>query len=95
MTAIRKLVLWIFVLAVSLSVVSTPTARAFSADGSNSKVKTRIVPFVEQVMAKEETPGLAIGAVHSGEIVFVRGLGFKNLDTVTPVTNAALDPIPG
>jgi len=90
MTAKRKLVLSIFVLAVSLSLASSPTSRAFADDDLKSRLETKLVPYIEQVMAAQEIPGLAIGVVLKGKIIFARGFGVKNLDTGEPITPESL-----
>jgi CubicO group peptidase (beta-lactamase class C family) len=41
---------------------------------------------LEDIMARWDTPGLAVGIVEDGEVVHARGFGVQSLETGIPVT---------
>jgi CubicO group peptidase (beta-lactamase class C family) len=80
----------VFSLVCMLMVQAGSTAVSPSQDDLKARLEKELVPFIEKVMADQETPGLAVGVVHNGEIVFLRGFGVKDLDTGEPVTPESL-----
>lgn len=50
----------------------------------------KLEPFVQHVVASFGLPGLALGIVKSGELVYTQGFGVRSLDTQEPVTPRSL-----
>jgi CubicO group peptidase (beta-lactamase class C family) len=46
--------------------------------------------FVEKIMAEWEVPGIAIAVVKDGEVVFMRGYGYRDIEQQLPVTPQTL-----
>jgi CubicO group peptidase (beta-lactamase class C family) len=44
------------------------------------------VPLVLRLMARDRIPGLAVGVVERGHLVFARGFGYRDVDKHLPVT---------
>jgi CubicO group peptidase (beta-lactamase class C family) len=55
-----------------------------------SDLERRLTPFVEQMMALTRIPGMAVGVVANGEVVYARGFGVASLDDRRPVTPETL-----
>jgi CubicO group peptidase (beta-lactamase class C family) len=53
-------------------------------------LERRLNPFVEQMMALLRIPGMAVGVVAGGEMVYARGFGVASLDDGRPVTAETL-----
>ncbi len=49
--------------------------------------------FADQVREEWNVPGLAVGVVHDGEVVFARGFGYRDAGQKLPVTTKTLFPI--
>ena len=47
-------------------------------------------PFCEDIIAAYDLPGLAVGIVKNNEIVFARSFGYKNIETMEPVSLTSL-----
>jgi CubicO group peptidase (beta-lactamase class C family) len=43
-------------------------------------------PLVRRVMARDQIPGVAVGVVEGGHLVFARGFGYRDVDKHLPVT---------
>src|SRR4029077_981281 len=50
-------------------------------------------PLVRRLMARDQIPGVAVGVVEGGRLVFARGFGHRNVDRRLPVTPDTLFPI--
>ncbi len=50
-------------------------------------------PLVRRLMARDQIPGLAVGVVERGHIVFARGFGYRDVDKHLPVTPDTLFPL--
>lgn len=50
-------------------------------------------PLVRRLMTRDQIPGVAVGVVERGRIVFARGFGYRDLDTHLPVTPDTLFPL--
>jgi CubicO group peptidase (beta-lactamase class C family) len=61
----------------------TPAALADALD-------RRLTPFIEQMVALMRIPGMAVGVVADGAIVYGRGFGVMSLDDPRPVTTETL-----
>jgi CubicO group peptidase (beta-lactamase class C family) len=68
------------------------TARA-EADGGAARLSGDIVPLAQRLMARDQIPGLAVGIVERGHLVFARGLGYRDVDRRLPVTPGTLFPL--
>jgi CubicO group peptidase (beta-lactamase class C family) len=44
------------------------------------------VPLVSRLMARDQIPGLAVGVVERGQLVFARGFGYRDVENRLPVT---------
>jgi CubicO group peptidase (beta-lactamase class C family) len=50
-------------------------------------------PLVLRLMARDQIPGLAVGVVEQGHVVFARGFGYRDVDNHLPVTPDTLFPL--
>src|SRR6185436_12144562 len=50
-------------------------------------------PLVRRLMARDHIPGVAVGDVERGHLVFARGFGYRDLDDHLPVTPDTLFPL--
>src|SRR4051794_25070798 len=53
----------------------------------------RIDSAATEMIASAQTPGLAVGIVRNGELVFNKGYGKSNLELDTPVSASTVFPI--
>ncbi len=76
----------VFLLALCLapSGVKTRSATGLSDD---------LVPLVRRLMARDHIPGVAVGIVERGHLVFARGFGYRDVAHRLPVTPDTLFPI--
>jgi CubicO group peptidase (beta-lactamase class C family) len=49
--------------------------------------------YIEQVMKDWNSPGIAIGIIIKGELVYSKGYGYRDLENKLPVTSTTLFPI--
>ena len=50
-------------------------------------------PLVRRLMARDQIPGVAVGVVERGHLVFARGFGYRDVDKHLPVTPDTLFPL--
>jgi CubicO group peptidase (beta-lactamase class C family) len=50
-------------------------------------------PLVRRLMARDQIPGVAVGLVERGHLVFARGFGYRDVDKHLPVTPDTLFPL--
>jgi CubicO group peptidase (beta-lactamase class C family) len=50
-------------------------------------------PLVRRLMARDQIPGVAVGVVERGHLVFARGFGYRDVDSHLPVTPDTLFPV--
>jgi CubicO group peptidase (beta-lactamase class C family) len=50
-------------------------------------------PLVRRLMARDQIPGVAVGVVERGHLVFVRGFGTRDVDRRLPITPDTLFPL--
>ena len=50
-------------------------------------------PLVHRLMERDQIPGLAVGVVERGHLVFARGFGYRDVDKRLPVTLDTLFPL--
>jgi len=83
MHAIRML----YTLAVTGLVVGSVAAAESSA---TVRIRERFAPFVQQQIERQQIPGLAVGVVLNGELVYSQGFGVQRLGEAAPVTSRTL-----
>ncbi len=49
--------------------------------------------FAEKVIAEWGVPGMAVGVVRDGEVVYMKGFGYRDVEKQLPVTSKTLFPI--
>jgi CubicO group peptidase (beta-lactamase class C family) len=52
-----------------------------------------LAPIVRRLMARDQIPGVAVGVVERGQIVFARGFGYRDVERHLPVTPDTLFPL--
>jgi CubicO group peptidase (beta-lactamase class C family) len=67
-------------------------ARGETSRGEASLVPD-FVPLVRRLMARDQIPGVAVGVVERGRLVFARGFGYRDVDAHLPVTPDTLFPL--
>ena len=50
-------------------------------------------PLVRRLMARDQIPGVAVGVVERGQLVFARGFGYRDVEHQLPVTPDTLFPL--
>ena len=50
-------------------------------------------PLVRRLMARDQIPGVAVGVVERGHLVFARGFGYRDLEARLPITPDTLFPL--
>ena len=78
-------------LAICLSPFGEREARAEAINKSETKpgesgVSPDFAPLVLRVMARDQIPGVAVGVVERGRLVFARGFGYRDVEKSLPVT---------
>jgi CubicO group peptidase (beta-lactamase class C family) len=63
------------------------------ADGGATGLSADLAPLVHRLMARDQIPGLAVGVVEHGRVVFARGFGYRDVDKRLPVTRDTLFPL--
>jgi CubicO group peptidase (beta-lactamase class C family) len=67
-------------------------ARAEQTRGE-TRLASDIAPMVRRLMARDHIPGVAMGVVERGNIVFGRGFGYRDVNEHLPVTLDTLFPL--
>src|SRR6185436_17880545 len=75
------------VLAVAIATLSPPAAAQNSPPAT---LESRLEPLINQTMAANKIPGLAIGIVKNGKLTYAKGFGVSRLGTAKPVTTRTL-----
>ncbi len=70
--------------------VSSLGLPGFSAQKKSDGVQNIVVPLIRQVIDSYNPPGLAVGIVKGGRIVYAGTFGFKNIERRDPVTDRSL-----
>ena len=68
------------------------TARA-EMGGREPGLSIDFAPLVRRLMARDQIPGLAVGVVEQGHLVFARGFGYRDVHERLPVTPDTLFPL--
>ncbi len=70
-----------------LTAVTTANAQKKPA---SQNLEAAIDPVVKQMMTEWHVPGLAVGVVKNGQIIFTKGYGYRDIDKQLPVTPKTL-----
>jgi CubicO group peptidase (beta-lactamase class C family) len=63
------------------------------ADRGEAALPDDFAPLVRRLMARDQIPGVAVGVVERGHLVFARGFGYRDVDSHQPVTPDTLFPL--
>jgi CubicO group peptidase (beta-lactamase class C family) len=83
--AIRGTVVGALVVAICLLPLGGREARGETNRG-DAGLSPDFVPLVLRLMARDQIPGLAVGVVERGHLVYARGFGYRDVDKHLPVT---------
>ncbi len=53
---------------------------------ANAQVKAEQIDAIFRPLTNDQSPGLAVGVIHDGKLVFARGYGLATVDKRTPIT---------
>jgi CubicO group peptidase (beta-lactamase class C family) len=67
-------------------------ARA-ETEGGEAGLAPDFAPLVRRLMARDQIPGVAVGVLERGHIVFARGFGYRDLNKRLPMTPDTLFPL--
>jgi CubicO group peptidase (beta-lactamase class C family) len=79
-------------LAVSRQADRDETAGA-ATDAGESPLSPDFGSLVRRLMTRDQIPGVAVGVVGRGRIIYARGFGYRDLDKHLPVTPDTLFPL--
>ena len=68
-------------------------ARARGQARREATLSDDFAPLVRRLMARDQIPGVAVGVVERGHLVFARGFGYRDVDQRLPVTPDTLFPL--
>ena len=86
------LVLWVVLFCVNVSVAQKKAAAAPAQVDPASKLQG-LDDLVAQAMQQWKVPGLAVGVVKDGKLIYAKGYGFRDLEHKLPVDTNTLFPI--
>ena len=66
---------------------------AARARGPRRRAPDDFAPLVRRLMARDQIPGVAVGVVERGHLVFARGFGYRDVEHHLPVTPDTLFPL--
>jgi CubicO group peptidase (beta-lactamase class C family) len=78
------------VLAALLVAICLPFGRTTRSEAG---LPDDFAPLVRRLMARDQIPGVAVGVVERGHLVFARGFGYRDVDRQLPVTPDTLFPL--
>jgi len=67
-----------------------PVSLAFSQVKEENIPLKGFTEFAEKVMAEWGVPGMAVGVVKDGEVVYMKGFGYRDMEKQLPVTSKTL-----
>jgi CubicO group peptidase (beta-lactamase class C family) len=85
MSSLRRMLV-----ALLVAICVAPSGREVSGQAGLSD---DFAPLVRRLMARDQIPGVAVGVVEQGQLVFVRGFGYRDLEARLPVTPDTLFPL--
>ena len=68
-------------------------ARGVTGRGETAGLPPEFARLVRRVMARDQIPGVAVGVVERGRLVFARGFGYRDVAAHLPVTPDTLFPL--
>jgi len=68
-------------------------AEGVPAPSGAQRLSEDLGPLVRRLMARDQVPGVAVGVVERGHLVFARGFGYRDVDTQLPVTPDTIFPL--
>ncbi len=68
----------------------SPLAREASGE---TALSDDFAPLVRRLMARDQIPGVAVGIVEHGQLVFARGFGYRDVEHRLPMTPDTLFPL--
>ena len=77
----------VMAIVVSLAMFQTALATAETLDPA---AVTQIDAAAERYISSGSAPGVSVAVMHKGQVVFTKGYGFENIETMTPVTADSL-----
>jgi CubicO group peptidase (beta-lactamase class C family) len=60
---------------------------------AQSGLSDDFAPLVHRLMARDQIPGVAVGVIQRGRLVYARGFGYRDVDRHLPVTPDTLFPL--
>jgi CubicO group peptidase (beta-lactamase class C family) len=80
--------------ALLLVVCLVPPAPKANAESLHSNMLSDdFVPLVRRLMVRDQIPGVAVGLVDRGKLVYARGFGYRNVERRLPITADTLFPV--
>jgi CubicO group peptidase (beta-lactamase class C family) len=76
----------------TLLVASCLSPLQLAASGE-AELSDDFAPLVRRLMARDHIPGVAVGVVERGHLVFARGFGYRDVDNHLPITPDTLFPL--
>ena len=58
--------------------------------GAEARLRAELEPQINEAISKGRLPGLALGVVKDGKLIYAKGFGVSKLGTTTPVTSRSL-----
>ncbi|HEX8107476.1 MAG TPA: serine hydrolase [Kofleriaceae bacterium] len=80
-------------LVVVIGVLSLGLAPRAEPDGDETGLSRDFARLVHRVMVRDHIPGVAVGVVERGHIVYARGFGYRDVGKHLPVTTGTLFPL--
>ena len=71
--------------ALLVAVCLPPLGREARGTTSGSKpngLSDDFAPLVRRLMARDQIPGVAVGVVEGGRLVFARGFGYRDVESI-------------
>jgi CubicO group peptidase (beta-lactamase class C family) len=78
------------VLVVCLVAVAASAQTAAQPAAEVTRLQNQLEPKINDEIQKGHLPGMAIGVVKNGKLIYAKGFGFAKLGTDTPVTSRSL-----
>lgn len=75
---------WVALVALFSGLILRPACAA--ADSENDIFAQRLAGVVDASLGAFNTPGMAVGVLHEGQVIYLAGHGYRNLNQQLPVT---------
>lgn len=87
----KKKTLFVLVgLTLGLAAVNAPGQTAPTPPADLTRLQTKLEPKITEAISRGFLPGIAIGVVKNGKLIYAKGFGVARLGTNTPVTSRSL-----